>query len=1354
MEAILSKHRDILAAVAGAVGVALGRLLFPLIMELMASDPPPIAGVYCQPGRWYWLKRAVFAVMFRHRARQSRKDTEGSNTTQPSAAHSARGLGRSMAPHDMECCQPLPPHPRAMDAVYIGAYSGGDGPSLSLRVARRHERQAEIWMVLQVPGVGCLEHPIHPDTLICNTDPNSFSAGGLTFQVLHPMKTWRVHFSGPLRVGPCNSLDNRPDKFVDTSFSFQWDAFAPPFNYDSDLSASLLGDAIARETWTKDYFEKLQSLHQTHYEQWGELKGTLTIEGRPAQYLRLKAIRDHSFGVRRWTDFHRYIYCFLYIENGVTLQVGAVSQPGLLSHLRTGCLTYPTGEVVALTSVTLNLWEVGEEEGQPPEEWELSFTADGVHYDLRLRTKSDALLFHEADRGGVVHEAFCDVTLNGRQGWGLSEFFYRAPARGEVQTEPVLPLLAEPVWEEVQGKQEELYLLFTSPACCSSALVGGKGSQLALLTQVAQWEAATVPPGLCVTLKAFDTHMESCGELEEAVKKVADTAVSDPQKLNSVCGEASRRVGVTAVCQAVRGAVKEGLTQLFGPDWTTRRLAVRSSAAGEDGSDASSAGQMDTFLGVRGQRQVFEAVQKCWASAFTFQAVEYRRQRGQPVMTSVGVVIQEMVPAEAAGVLFTADPITNNTSLLSISANFGLGESVVSGLCEPDTVKVRRQWDDSVVITERRAGRKAVKVTMQEGGGTGEVQLSADQGQQCCLSDDVLLSLARLGIQIEKYFGSPRDIEWAYASGTIHLLQARPITTSAQETEEELIHEFDSPLAGGYEWLTTGNIGEMMPGAVTPLTLSTFVQAIGSSLQRLSQGLGARQRVVDFPKAVTSCGNHLFISLTDICLILLKVALSQKEVAEVNLLGETRPDLSMAVAKDYVARPLPGPLTRAANAVRMLWYLNKGSSMTKRWERRMEGYSVGEGEGEGCSTARALYSDIHRHLPDFMEVWHWTLVNSSKSGSWNLILLNIINSNLSECTAEHFGDIALLLSQCRDVFSAEVPSAIQDLAKQISQDGLKDQFCSATDQECVAVLGSEQYPMLRHKTRTFLQRHGHRCIREAEMREKSWQLDLSKLISVLKTILQTGSCEKAVKETKTAEQLISEIKTPLSYRTRKILQFLLPRAWAAVASREWGKSISVKMNDIFKTAYWKLAALMVKEGRLPDEDLMFFLTHYEIGRLLESRSARLVMKAQRRRKVLARQMDLRFPKISIGHPQPVVPTTRSESHDSTATTLKGMPVSEGVVSGPARVVCSLQDAHTIQAGDVLVVNSTDVGWSPYFPLIAGLVTEIGGLISHGAVVAREYGIPCVVNIPDATLLIHSGCKVELDGRAGTVRVLP
>merc|ERR1712150_17598 len=219
------------------------------------------------------------------------------------------------------------------------------------------------------------------------------------------------------------------------------------------------------------------------------------------------------------------------------------------------------------------------------------------------------------------------------------------------------------------------------------------------------------------------------------------------------------------------------------------------------------------------------------------------------------------------------------------------------------------------------------------------------------------------------------------------------------------------------------------------------------------------------------------------------------------------------------------------------------------------------------------------------------------------------------------------------------------------------------------------------------------------------------------------------------------------------LKRVLPKARQAVCRREWGKSLSIQMVEVFKLAYWKLAKMMVEEGRMPDEDLLFFFTHEEIGKLITDRSGRLIAKAQKRRRVLPKQNSLTYHRINRGIPKPVEETADEEDYVITSLKLKGMPVSCGVVKGVARVVTSLAEANSIQQGEILIVHYTDVGWSPYFPLISGLVTEIGGLLSHGAVVAREYGLPCVVNMHKATSLFQSGNHVLLNGTRGTLEKL-
>ncbi|XP_050396283.1 putative phosphoenolpyruvate synthase [Patella vulgata] len=798
----------------------------------------------------------------------------------------------------------------------------------------------------------------------------------------------------------------------------------------------------------------------------------------------------------------------------------------------------------------------------------------------------------------------------------------------------------------------------------------------------------------------------------------------------------------TPVEESIVKDIHDCLSTLY-TDYINTRLAVRSSAADEDGSEASSAGQMETFLGVKGTTQILEAVRKCWASAYTYQAVEYRRQHGQAIKTSVGVVIQKMVLSDVAGVLFTADPVNGDTSVMTINANYGLGESVVSGKSDPDTIRIHREWKDKLTIINKHIGDKQSLITLKENGGIKEEGVETKYRAECCLTDEMILNLAQIAIMLEKYFGNSRDIEWAVKDDTVYLLQCRPITTAIQETEDDIIHEFDSAFSSDIECVTTGNIGEMMPGAVTPLTLSTFARSIDYALQNFNFGMGARRGISSVMCGIKSCSNHLFISLFQTECIVLSVGSTKKEMAELALLGEVLSIITVDKLLKYVGKE-EGIFMKIINFLKMLRMISRGLRRTKEWEKRLPNYSI----GVGCQDSISLYQDISAKLTDYTMVWDCTTNNSSRSSSWTSVLMSILTKGSQEWKSEHYGDLAILLAECEDVYSAEVPSAIQNLAKEINDTGLREKFLQISDLECVQVIYSGRHENLLASFKRFLSRHGHRCVRESEIYEKSWQVEPEKLIKVIKAILLSRSYKRPPKSTSSIADTINQMKTELPAFQRWIIKFLLPRTRKAVGDREWGKSLSIEMSEKFKKAYWILADLLVDEGRIPEADLMFYLTHAEIGTLLKTRSARLIMRASRRRKIHQKQMLYKFKKVVSGHPQLVEDGVEvSVSADFTWT---GLPVSQGTAHGTARVVTTLQDAGNIQSGDILVVTCTDVGWSPYFPLINGLVTEVGGLISHGAVVAREYGIPCVVNICNATIQIKSGDQLYIDGKAGIV----
>ncbi|KAK6982171.1 phosphoenolpyruvate synthase, partial [Biomphalaria glabrata] len=1197
------------------------------LVKLFFKSDRVVVNVYRLPGRWYWLKRILFYVLFKMR---STKRTENKHTN----GTGQHGYGRGFSDEDMEKPQLLKDDKFAIDTCYFGA-TNKDGVKLVCRIARRRDRIAEVWLFLELPRFGCLQLPRHPDTDVYFTDGKTFRAAGLSFEIIEPMKKWKLTYSGKLRKGLCNEITDKPEEFLETSFSLTWNAFSQPFNTDTDMAVSLLGDSVARETWNKDFLERLKLNHQTHYDQWGELRGRINIEGQERQ-LTLQSVRDHSFGLRDWRCFHRYIIHYIYLDTGMSIQVGIFSQPNLMSHVKIGYVSYATGDIVSVTDIMLSIWEVGEDTKEPPKTWTFGFKADGQTFNVRATRDTTCVWYLQNDRGGKVFEAFTTFEVNSFKGRGISEYFYRNPEGPCIENIPlVYDLIEEPSSEVIKTNSHLLALPFTSLACQSPALVGGKGAQLAQLTSIESKVSAKVSPGFCLTLKCFDLHVKTNSDIKEAIQNICSTAINDHANLASACSHTVQVINSTDIDSEVQEVIVQFLKDYIDIHYERIHLAIRSSAAGEDGAEASSAGQMETILGVVGLSQILDAVKKCWSSAFTIQAVEYRRQHGQPINVLVGVVIQKMVPADAAGVLFTADPITQSISHLVINANFGLGESVVSGKVNPDTVYIERDPEylydsERLKIGQVCVGNKTVRIVETGQGGVVEECLGA-QSNQLCIEDSLILRIAQLGVELEKYYGSPRDVEWAVANNVIFLLQCRPITIVDSETEDDLMHEFDSPSTCDYQWWTTCNIGEMMPGAVTPLTSSNFSKFINRCMQRLTMYMGVRQNVSGLPKDILVYCNHLFLSIVDISAAVMTTMFVKNESMNLSLLGQLLPDLHYDQIQQYYGRSQLGRLKKLFNFIRMIKVSMTSLSIMKEWEVKLNSFEI----GADAKTSSELFHCIEQHLDDCEKVWLGSILVSSRSGNLTTALMSIIAGDPDKWTPDHYGDIALLLSNCTDVYSAEVPHAMESIAKEIAQKGqdFVDVFLKTEDKECIQVI--ERCPDLKKSVDNFLSRHGHRCLRESEYREKSWRAAPEKFISVLKIVLKTKTYETSEKKEVSISELLGKLKTKIPFHKKWIIKFVLPKAWKSVGEREWAKSLAVKMNDILKTAYSRLSTLLFQEGRLPDSDLMYFLMHQEISKLLYIPSARLIIKAQKRRNILKKQMEMKFEKISKSHPMQI-----------------------------------------------------------------------------------------------------------------------
>lgn len=750
----------------------------------------------------------------------------------------------------------------------------------------------------------------------------------------------------------------------------------------------------------------------------------------------------------------------------------------------------------------------------------------------------------------------------------------------------------------------------------------------------------------------------------------------------------------------------KALGDRFGPG----RLAVRSSALGEDGDDASFAGQYETVLDVEGEAALRHAIAVCLRSAENARASAYRAARdaaahdGGPTMS---LVVQRMVDARTSGVCFTACPVTARRNRLVIDAIAGLGEALVSGAASPDHEEYLRA--EARYEPTQLAGKSPV------------------------LAEAERDALVREAIAAEQAAGAPLDLEWSIdRAGVLWWLQARPITTLGTDPQT-----LDTPLRDPKDVHTRCNVGEMMPGAVAPLTYSTCARGIDVGWQRIKDDLGLpRDRYPAAPYLAMSHG-HLFINMSEGVRFSSAVSGASADQQSLALCGRLVPEI-----EEPTRPPLWQRLPRLARQV--------VSTLRPRPRiRRMEAL-VARGPIPTGEAALASWREIDARLVDLYEAYQLHLVVSSAAGALTPILLGRLAGD-AEPTDEHHAIVASILSGAKDVESADIADGAERILDAIVEDREEAaRFAGCARDEALAWLTSGASGEPGRRFRDYLARHGHRSLRELDIRQPEWRHDPSPIVRSLQTQVRgrlaapadAGSTASA--STSTAPVVRAAPAGAARFERVRSL------AHTAVRNRERAKSLLVALTAIFKQAYRALGAQLVAEGRLPDADAVYFLLHEEIETLADAAPGHpLRAEALGRRDALAYQETLRFPEVAVGQPQPEPPNLEGADDKIVV----GKPVSRGRVEGRVRVVRRLEEAESLEPGEILVAPITDVGWTPYFAIIGGLVTDVGSAVSHGAVVAREYGLPAVLNTRNATGILRTGERVVLDGDRGTIERL-
>ena len=732
------------------------------------------------------------------------------------------------------------------------------------------------------------------------------------------------------------------------------------------------------------------------------------------------------------------------------------------------------------------------------------------------------------------------------------------------------------------------------------------------------------------------------------------------------------------------------------------KVAVRSSALGEDGEHASFAGQYETVLDVQGVEQLRAAIGQCVASLNSERADAYQHDQ-HIAPASMCVVVQTMVDAAVAGVLFTVDPVSNRYDRLVIDAVQGLGEALVSGEATPD----HYEFDESGKLCYREL--------------VGDHALLSDTQQQ------LLVEQARRAAQLA---GQPLDMEWAFdRQGDLYWVQARPITTLASD-----LREHDTPLSP-QEVVTRCNIGEMMPGACCPLTLSVTGRGIEHGMQHMHVSYAGRPAITDDWTQVAISHGQMFINMSGGAVAAASVLGIDVESMGQTLCGRIVPGLEAPKPKNL--------LVRSMGFARLLKYIFSADKAIAALRVDLENFHIDTG-GDSARVMRAIDDAI----PMLNRAYRVHLQSSATSGLSGGVLKSMLARGPGD-EAEHDAEAARLLAGASEVESAVLVEQLDDIARSIAALPREqaETFCAATPAQALAWLTGCAPGDIGAAYQAFLQRHGHRGYRELCVRQPSWAQAPEELVTTIQTSVKARLADNTL-DSRPATIDMDELSAGL--------RWILPKAHNAIRRREATKSMLVLTTYRLSEAYHALGQRLVDEGVFSDSDQVFFFSHEELKSLVRQASQQDAEGntwrelAERRRLALSFQDKLQFEEICYGYPQPLDQRLRDEDQEGV---ISGRAVSRGVVEGTARVARSVDEAAALLPGEILVAPITDVGWTPYFNLIAGLVTDIGSSVSHGAVIAREYGLPAIVNTRVGTRRIATGDRIRLDADRGVVELL-
>lgn len=862
-------------------------------------------------------------------------------------------------------------------------------------------------------------------------------------------------------------------------------------------------------------------------------------------------------------------------------------------------------------------------------------------------------------------------------------------------------------------------------------IAGGKGANLGELRQA----GFPVPPGFCITTSVYDAVVGQSARMDSFYEKLSLLKAEDNEEIRSL----SQRMRQHIIGLPIPDEMIEDILGAWREMGGDPVAAVRSSATAEDLPTASFAGQQDTFLNVRGERQLFEAIRQCWSSLFSERAIAYRINSGfDHRSVRLAVIVQRLIVPDVSGVMFTADPITGNRRVISIDASFGLGEALVSGLVNPDLYQVRQ----GEIVKKQISCKQSAVCTLAEGGTAVEGIPEQKQKEQA-LSDEEIVTLARLGERIQAHYGSEQDIEWCLSGGQFYIVQARPITSI-----------FPIPKAsddGLHIYFSFGHI-QMMTDAMSPAGMSIWQ----TPRERAFVGEGRVEPLVE-------AGGRLFMDATRSLQDSLarKVTLQMIGKMDALIASAARQILDRFPVKEKSSSDWEGldeMLPRLATQVLKDMLEGEGQAAYKEVEDGADHYvDICRQRLDECGGADKI-TYIHQN---FESLGHYLM-----GENFHYMVASMVAQHLLELLAKWWnfdgGELITLNKSLPFNVTGEMGLELGDVADicrpypelvAYLRNAAEDGFMEGLD-------GIAGGPEFKAAFAQWLERYGVRCPGEIDIMRTRWAerpyMLIPSIVGHLDSVKHGEHRERFRQGELEAERAAGRILSQVRSREdgafkERIVSRLITVYRSFMGLREHHKFVLVRHLALYRKAVLELGDALAAQGVLPERDDIFFLALPEMKEILNGSFEEDVPSLIAARKESFKHYQrLQPPRVFTSEGEII--EGRLDGGDAPEGALIGLPVSPGIVEGRARVVLDPSTA-ALKEGEILVAPFTDPGWTPLFQQAKGLITEIGGMMTHGSVIAREYGIPAIVGVDRATMLIRDGALLRLDGTAGHVIVL-